>query len=150
MQSYVLGFCFNSVLEEVVLIRKLKPEFQKFKFNGVGGRVEQNETTENAMIREFLEETGKETDARQWKYFARLEGEWKNDSGPAATPWQVYCFFSVFEEFKGISSRTDEFLVTAKVNNLPVNTLPNVRWLIPMALSFLRGEHANDFRIVEC
>ena len=36
MQSYVLGFCFNSVLEEVVLIRKLKPEFQKFKFNGVG------------------------------------------------------------------------------------------------------------------
>lgn len=34
---YVVGFCFNSDLSQIILIEKNKPEWQKGYLNGVGG-----------------------------------------------------------------------------------------------------------------
>lgn len=47
MQEYVLGFAFTPKdlkgNQKVVLIEKLKPEWQKGKFNGIGGKLEKDD-----------------------------------------------------------------------------------------------------------
>jgi 8-oxo-dGTP diphosphatase len=55
---YVAGFLFSEDESKVVLIEKNKPDFLKGLFNPVGGKKENNETSLEAMIREFKEETG--------------------------------------------------------------------------------------------
>lgn len=79
--EYVCGFLFTDDLSQVILIRKNKPEWQYGKFNGVGGKIEVIGTAstsderpllekpEDAMRREFLEETGATTHVNWWKLF---------------------------------------------------------------------------------
>lgn len=74
MKKYVLGFAFSENGEDVVLIEKQKPDWQKDKLNGVGGKVEPNEHFKNAMVREFAEETGVHTSILEWDLFAVLHG----------------------------------------------------------------------------
>lgn len=128
--EYVLGFYFlGSWRAAVVLINKLKPESQAGKLNGIGGRVEQNETPLDAMVREFREETGKPVDGGAWTQFARLEFR-------DAT---VYCFQATGDTlgigFGRGNSPTPEIVTSCFVNNLPSHVMPNLRWLIPMAMS---------------
>lgn len=56
MKKYVLGFLFSNDKRDIALIRKERPEFQKGKFNGVGGKIENDETPLEAMNRECKEE----------------------------------------------------------------------------------------------
>jgi 8-oxo-dGTP diphosphatase len=56
-QKYVLGFAFDKS-DNVILVRKQKPKWQKGLLNGVGGKIEIGETSSDAMFREFREETG--------------------------------------------------------------------------------------------
>lgn len=58
MNRYVVAFVFNETLNRVWLIRKNKPEWQKGCLNGIGGKIEEGETAEEAMHRELLEESG--------------------------------------------------------------------------------------------
>ncbi len=69
---YVVGFRFSPDLRRVVLIRKNRPDWQKGLLNGVGGRIEADETPERAMAREFAEEAGEATAPRDWTLFATL------------------------------------------------------------------------------
>jgi len=74
--EYVLGFCFNSSLTTILLIRKTHPAWQAGKLNGVGGKVEEGETPTQAMEREFREEACFET-KHGWVQFGSLRGdEW--------------------------------------------------------------------------
>lgn len=57
-KHYVLGFVFNSSRTKVLLMKKLQPDWQKNKWNGIGGEIEENETPLEAMERESIEETG--------------------------------------------------------------------------------------------
>lgn len=66
--QYVVGFAYNRNQTEVLLVEKKKPSWQKNRFNGIGGKVEDNETVFQAMQREFEEETG--IDISDWKEFA--------------------------------------------------------------------------------
>lgn len=72
---YVCGFAYADVARptpaftEVLLLRKFSPVWQKGKYNGVGGKIESGETIHVAMAREFVEETGVQTDARSWELF---------------------------------------------------------------------------------
>lgn len=75
MQDMVVGFHFDEKLEKVVLIRKLKPDWQKNKLNGVGGKIEGDETPLDAMVREYEEETGVKTELFNWMYFMTMQGE---------------------------------------------------------------------------
>jgi 8-oxo-dGTP diphosphatase len=75
MQKYVLGFAFSNGGENIVLIEKQKPDWQKDFLNGIGGKVEKGESSKNAMVREFREETGVETNSDDWDYFAKLKGD---------------------------------------------------------------------------
>lgn len=68
--NFVCGFAFNPGMTGVVLLLKQKypPEIVG-KWNGVGGRIEEGETSYEAMAREFKEEAGVLTLPTAWKHF---------------------------------------------------------------------------------
>lgn len=73
MKEYVLGFAFDEKAQNVVLIEKLRPEWQKGLYNGIGGKVERNDNTNyTAMCREFYEETRVHTVPDMWKNFGNM------------------------------------------------------------------------------
>jgi len=56
--NYVVAFLFSETLDNVWLIEKQKPEWQKGCLNGLGGKIEENESPMDAVIRELNEESG--------------------------------------------------------------------------------------------
>lgn len=59
MLNFCLGFVFDSNQEQVLLLKKrAKDKFNPDCWNGVGGHIEENESSIQAMSRECLEETG--------------------------------------------------------------------------------------------
>lgn len=64
--NYVLGFAFDDV-GRVALICKNKPKWQQGLWNGIGGKIECNESTDKAMTREFHEETGVYIPPEYWR-----------------------------------------------------------------------------------
>lgn len=58
MIQYVVGLIFDESFENILLIRKNRPDWQKGRLNGVGGKVEEQETSYEAMVRECEEECG--------------------------------------------------------------------------------------------
>lgn len=57
MKRYVVGFMFTPALDKVLLLLRAKNPYKDL-YNGVGGKIEPNESTFQAMIRELFEETG--------------------------------------------------------------------------------------------
>ncbi len=123
MSGYVLGFAFNAGRDRVALIEKNRPDWQLGKLNGIGGHIEQSDTTPfDAMQREFSEEAG--LNISTWMSYAILR----------APSWTVYVFSAHNVGIHALRKETDERLVNCDVDNLPPNVLPNLRWLIPLAL----------------
>lgn len=58
MIYYVAGIVFDLRGSSMLLIRKTKPKWQAGRLNAIGGKVEPWETPDQAMDREFAEETG--------------------------------------------------------------------------------------------
>lgn len=56
MKKYVVGLVFDSEMKEILFIKRVKEPF-KDCINGVGGKVENGESTLSAMLREVFEET---------------------------------------------------------------------------------------------
>jgi 8-oxo-dGTP diphosphatase len=122
--NYVVGFLFSDDLSKVVLIRKARPEWQKGLLNGPGGKIEKGETPVDAMYREFYEEAGVEI--LVWKYAGQMVFDEKT----------TVAFF--------VARRGDPVkLMVAGALDEPVdwypvvdieklNTVPNLRWLIPL------------------
>lgn len=44
VEEMVLGFVFNKEHTKIALIKKNRPEWQKDKYNGIGGHIEKKET----------------------------------------------------------------------------------------------------------
>jgi len=125
MIEYVCGFLFDPYFEKVALITKEKPEWQKGKLNGIGGKVEGIETQRTAMEREFREETGIEINRHDWIPLADL-----ND-GDA----KIYFFYFNSPEIKNLKSIEKEQVGIYEVKTIPeLITIPNLKWLIPMCL----------------
>lgn len=129
MKEYVLGFMFSSDLERVVLIRKNRPEWQKDKLNGVGGKIEVGETSDLAMIREFAEETG------------FLHGDWTKLGVMRFPEAWVHVFCSSMVDVALVGTCTDEQVGQYSVSRvcLQEDVIPNLSWLIPMAKWKLLG-----------
>lgn len=132
MIEYCLGFAFDMDLQDVVLIEKQHPEWQKGRMNGVGGKVEKDELAQDAMEREFEEETGLRV--VNWQPFGQLEG----------SDWVVYLYATkLFDgEFNLIDyNKTDEAIILQDSDNLSM-AIPNLMWLVPMAkYSLMKGEY---------
>ena len=72
MTNYTAGFLFSENLEQVCLVKKLKPKWQAGKWNAVGGKVELGESAQACMSREFWEETGVRIHPVEWTQFCSL------------------------------------------------------------------------------
>lgn len=124
MNNYVVGFLFSTDENPIVtLIKKERPEWQKGLWNGVGGHIEQDENPIQAMIREFTEETG--LLVREWKNFITINYE----------NCIVWFFMAKRSSDFVLRARTitDEKIMFFNIKNLP-ETIPNLHWLIPLAL----------------
>lgn len=73
---YVLGFAFDGLM--VLLVEKKKgPSINHGTLNGIGGKIENGETPEAAMVREFKEEAGC---SARWTRIGRMFGDdWELD-----------------------------------------------------------------------
>ena len=115
----MLGFLFKDGY--VALIQKNRPDWQKGKLNGIGGHIEEGETPDQAMEREFYEETGALV---SWQFYCAMEF-------PEAI---VYCYKSFPSSGVFLRKTTDEIPDWYNYNALPENVISNLNWLIPLAL----------------
>lgn len=130
--EYCVGFYFFKGMDKVLLIRKNRPEWQRGLLNGIGGKIEKEETYREGMLREFQEETHMQTSVKDWHEVCIL-------TFPKAT---IYIFTA---ESKSIApdmwlSPTDEPLEifnTIELQNRN-DIIPNLRCLIPLALDRLK------------
>lgn len=139
---YVVGFSFDKSREFVILIKKNRPEWQRGRLNGIGGKIEPGgETPEQAMVREWAEETNGESTVKDWEHIALLDE-------PGACVYFFRCFnHAVFE---GVASGrvTDEDFQNYAVDSLigRAYVLPNVKWLVPFCLH--SGSDKNGQKLV--
>lgn len=131
MTKYVCGFLFDTTLNLVVLIEKQTPEWQKGKWNAVGGKIEEGETPLQAMTREFKEEAGLEIE--NWLPYCILRGP----------NFEVHFFHSTLEAEKvmDVKTLTAEVLGVwsiARVSMWNFPLLHNIRWLLPMAITGIK------------
>lgn len=130
--NYVLGFMFSPDMERVVLIRKTKPEFQKGKLNGVGGKIEENETPIKAMIREFQVETGVSTKESDWIYYGKFS-EFINSDAMYSGIAVIHVFKCISSEGENTQSLTEEFVANYKVSHINMlNLASSLNWIIPL------------------
>ncbi|REL36857.1 NUDIX hydrolase [Thalassotalea euphylliae] len=125
MKKYVAGFLFSQDSSKVVMIKKINPAWQNGLLNGVGGKIEIGEQAIDAMTREFEEETGVVTNAGQWTHFAQVY---------RPECYDVAFFFARSDLAFEARTVEQEEVQLIDVANLPKNLLPNLRWLIPLAL----------------
>lgn len=118
MVEYVLGFCFTED-GKVLLMNKLRPEWQAGKVNGVGGKIEPFESSHDAMIREFWEETG-----------VRIR-EWRSGFKISKAGWTMFVFSALVKE-QFVTEMRDESTFWWEVGTLPENVIPNLHWIIPL------------------
>lgn len=133
--NYVAGFMFNHALSQVALIRKTKPEWQRGKLNGVGGKVEAGENAAEAMVREFREETGVQTTVDDWRYFMLMHGN--NDGGQGAFRVAFFVTIGDLWNLRTMEAEQIECVSLQEVGPLRTDMIDNLTWLIPLALDFL-------------
>ena len=77
--QYVTGFRVDLTTGRVLLIEKKRPAWHAGQLNGIGGSIEPGETPLQAVVREFKEETGKETSPRGMDPHHNDEPAWSRD-----------------------------------------------------------------------
>lgn len=123
-QSYVAGFMFCTDADAVLLVQKLRPQWQAGLWNGVGGKAELGETPPAAMRREFLEEVGR--DVENWERFCTEFGR----------DYVVHFFrCRILTVDWDVPDKNDagEKLAWHSLTTAPP-VIGNLSWLIPLAL----------------
>lgn len=135
----VVGYAVSTGERWVLLIRKARPAWQRGRLNGLGGKVEPGETYVDAMVREFREESGIESNASDWTHIVQLT---HND-------WSIAFFkakfeFSVlrraYERSAGVTqlafvpSEYEQLELVSTDNLRSLSALRNVKWMVPLCL----------------
>lgn len=133
---YCLGFAFSLSGKTVMLIKKNRPEWQKGKLNGIGGRVEDDEMFYEAMVRECREETG--LNISIWTEYAIL-------SLPKA---EIHVFHAFTNDILNCHTLTDEKVLLYGVKSLTSNPhISNLPWLIAAALDDRFGDNIGALKM---
>jgi 8-oxo-dGTP diphosphatase len=140
-QLYTVGFLFDRDEKNVLLVHKTRPKWQAGKWNGIGGKTEVNESARECMIREFEEEAGLRIE--NWYEFMCLNGSESNGN-----KFEISFFYAYDDNLNDARSVTDEIIAIHAVDNLP-NVVPNLHWLIPMALTMKDYNNVKRFDITE-
>lgn len=153
--EYVTGFLFDDKCKLVALVLKETPEWMKGKYTGVGGKLKHSysgfgsETPMECMHRECWEEYRWHF---EWKQFAMLHGNKNRDGAPFAVH-----MFKAFHQAPALilpTHLTTEGGIMERIDVLPIwqvrptNSIPNVPWLIQMALS-IHHDTVASFNIEE-
>lgn len=135
MKHYTLGFVFNPTLDRVVLIEKTHPDWQKGKLNGIGGKIEESESSAACIVREACEESGLQSHESQWTLVAQLCGtDWRMD---------VYAHIHSGAE-EDMQTKTDEHIKWHNIDRMPNTMLSNVPWLIYLAKDKMQNNHFHE------
>lgn len=127
MKHYVLGFIFNKAKDRVLLVEKKRPRWQAGHWNGMGGKIEQDDKNPmSAMHRETSEELSCPYD---WEHCLTFVC-------PGGTVF-VFRAFSISETIEFIQ-KEDEKLEVWPLNDLPENMMNNLKWIIPVCLSTIQ------------
>lgn len=124
--NYVVGFLFCGNM--VSLVKKAAPAWQRGKYNGVGGKIEAGETAVAAMVREFREETGVTIADSSWKWYCTLT------CMDTEKMWEVFFFKSFVKHPIHLQGTNIEPVEWKAAHDLPGNVIPNLKWLVPLAL----------------
>lgn len=125
MINYCAGFMIDRERNEVLLIRKNRPTFQAGKWNGIGGKLELLESPVKAMVREFREETGIETEPGAWTPTIELCGE----------DFCVTYYRTFVSEIPEFQQMTDEVVAVHNLSHLStLPTLDNLKWILPLSM----------------
>ena len=135
VMRYVVGFMFSNDRMRVALIRKTKPAWQKGKLNGIGGKIEPCESSLDAMVREFKEETGYQTTPDQWERFVEMGGG--NDGGEGAFQVDFYATVGDLTRLQSVEDEKIELAWTKEMQPLRTDTVENLPWLIALAIDYL-------------
>ncbi len=132
MDRFVVGFAFTqsdkSTSPKVLLVEKNRPEWQKGRLNGIGGKIEGNETPQQAMTREAFEETALTID---WIYRGILKGT--NLDGRL---FECHLFYSYSNAVFDYRQKEDETLSLYDTESLErLNIVDSLNFLIPFGLS---------------
>jgi 8-oxo-dGTP diphosphatase len=126
VQNYVVGFIYNKDKTHVALLRKDRPKWQAGLLNGIGGKIDGNESAMEAMVRECKEETTQSISDKEWTYFAQFGGDWGT----------VFCFSAVFDDLSLLVCEESENIEVINISNLQnEKTAPNIDFLVLMSLT---------------
>ncbi len=125
MIRYVVGFSFTEDVDKVLLIEKNRPAWQVGYHNGVGGKIEENETPYDAMCREGMEEAGLSV---EWVYRGVMKGWTYQDD-----PFECHIFSAHDNSILAFEQKEDEII---KVFDYPlpesVPIVANLNFLVPL------------------
>ncbi len=129
-----VGFVFSQDMTQVLLIRKARPDWQRGLLNGVGGKAEPGDRKpRDTMRRECREETGLDIKQEDWTFFADLLcPELKT---------RVCFFFARIENILDAKTMNEDEPVLRWVIDGTWDKIcvPNLRWLIPLAVNWDPG-----------
>lgn len=136
MQSYVLGFAFDSTCR-VALVKKDRPEWMAGRWNGIGGKVEAGELPYDAMVREFREETGVTSLSSVWQHYATIRD--------VPSKYQMHCFVTVWpaeslDLVRTVESEEIRIFDGDVLTRGDIPLMSNLLWLMPMALTLSETE----------
>jgi 8-oxo-dGTP diphosphatase len=127
MIEYTVGLMI--VGEEIAFIRKLKPNWQEGRLNGIGGHVEPDETPEHCMVREFEEETGYRHE--EWWKFAEMRYEVATENEKI-----VHFFWAKLDEKPELKNTTAEVIEWHQFSQTRIRRdfVPNLEYLVHLAM----------------
>jgi len=127
--THSLAFVFTSNYHEVVLIEKQRPAWQKGFWNGLGGKVEPEETILDCVVREVEEESGIFVPDKHWTQVAIL----------TSPDWQAQVYATTIQKPNHtLVSETGEKIGWFGIHRLP-NVIDNIHWLIPLSQNKLEN-----------
>lgn len=130
MKQHTLAFIFTPNFDKVLLIEKQKPDWQKGKLNGIGGKHDAHESSEQCISRETLEETGLDIPDTSWLQYAKIK--------MYDIDIEVDVFAATYNsDMNDAESREGLPVTWVPVSDLPDNVMTNLRILIPAAVEFL-------------